>query len=73
MIQQKCSQFSGEGKGYKECQNPSEIHLVGIDDGFAMDFCHMHNHMKRTGIPLKCWRCGDKYINQNFVGKEDED
>ena len=38
MKQQKCSQFSGNGKGYKECQNASEIHKVGLDDGFSMDF-----------------------------------
>ena len=60
MKQQKCSQFSGNGKGYKECQNPSAIERVGLSDGFAMDFCAMHNHMQKTGVPVKCWRCGDK-------------
>ncbi len=58
MKQQKCSQFSGKGKDYKECQNASEIHKVG--DGFSMDFCAMHNHMQKTGVPVKCWRCGDR-------------
>ena len=27
---------------------------------YPLDFCAMHNHMQKTGIPTKCWRCGDK-------------
>ena len=60
MKQQKCSQFNTKAGKYHECQNPSEIHKVGLDDGFAMDFCAMHNHMQRSGVPVKCWRCGDR-------------
>ena len=26
---------------------------------FPVDMCAMHNHMERTGIPVRCWRCGD--------------
>ena len=63
--EQKCSQFNGQSRKlsleYKECQNIAELHHVGLDKGYYMDFCAMHNHMLKTGIPLKCWRCGDKY------------
>ena len=63
MHQQTCAQFDSKGK---HCRNPSEIHKAGIENsipsdvGWSMDFCAMHNHMMKSGISLKCWRCGDK-------------
>jgi len=63
MRQQTCAQFDSTGK---YCRNPAEIHKMGIqnsipsDEGWFLDFCSMHNHMMKTGIPLKCWKCGDK-------------
>lgn len=57
MRQQKCSQFNSKGN---YCKNLAEV-LVGSDGReWPVDFCEMHNHMDKTGIPLKCWRCGDK-------------
>jgi len=52
---QQCSQFD-----ITDCQNPAEIvHKIRGQDIY-IDFCAMHNHMDKTGIPLKCWRCGDR-------------
>lgn len=48
---QNCSQFYNN----KVCPNPSVVDKSGR----AYDFCAKHNHMDRTGIKLKCWRCGD--------------
>ena len=57
MRQQKCSQFDSKGN---HCKNPAE--LLPSSDGwnFPLDFCEMHSHMQKTGIPVKCWRCGDR-------------
>ena len=56
---------------YKECKNTAELHHVGLDKGYYMDFCAMHNHMLKTGIPLKCWRCGDKQFTlKNLINLE---
>jgi len=56
---QKCSQFNIIKGIYKECQNPADVDDVGLSK-FVMDFCAMHHHMMKTGIPLKCWKCGDR-------------
>ena len=55
-LKQKCSQYDSKGKG---CNNIAEI-LEGTKD-YYVDFCAIHNHMLKAGIPLKSWRCGDKY------------
>lgn len=52
MRQQKCSYFNTNGG----CRNPSEL----LFDQYPVDMCAKHNHMERTGMPIKCWRCGDK-------------
>ena len=48
----KCSQFDSKGS----CQHPAEV----ISGGWTVDFCAMHNHMNKTGIPVKCHKCGDR-------------
>ena len=50
MLIHKCAQFDSKGRG---CQNLAHV------DGYPLDFCAMHLHMQKDGIPLKCWRCGD--------------
>ena len=53
MTKQICSYFNNtEG-----CSNISEL-LEGTK--YSLDFCAMHNHMYKLGMPTKCWRCGDK-------------
>ena len=47
----KCAQFDSK----KECNNPAQV-----SNGWTLDFCAKHNHMIKTGIVLKCWKCGDK-------------
>ena len=59
MKEQKCSQFNIIKGIYKECQNPSE-YIDTILKKYPLDFCSKHNHMMKTGIPIKCWRCGDR-------------
>ena len=46
----KCAQFDSK----RECHN-----LAQEIDGWTLDFCAKHNHMVKTGISLKCWKCGD--------------
>ena len=55
MNPQTCAQFNSKGQG---CKNPAQP--VSPGSPFLLDFCAMHNHMAASGIPLKCWRCGDK-------------
>jgi hypothetical protein len=50
MLIHKCAQFDSKGRG---CNNLAHV------DGYPLDFCAMHLHMQKDGIPLKCWRCGD--------------
>lgn len=55
---QTCAQFDSRGG----CRLPSEVvtYWDGRQrQGYALDFCAMHNHMAKTGVPVKCWRCGD--------------
>lgn len=53
MNHQVCGQFDSKG----HCKNPAELTKVGQ---MPLDFCAKHNHMDKTGIPLKCSRCGDR-------------
>lgn len=53
MNKQICSYFNTKGG----CTNITEL-IEGTK--YPLDFCPMHLHMERTGIPVKCWRCGDK-------------
>lgn len=53
MKEQRCSYFNTKGG----CKNPAEL-MEGTT--YAVDFCAMHNHMEKAGLPVKCWRCGDK-------------
>ena len=53
MHQQTCAQFDSKGN---HCKNPAELLMKDM----PLDFCAMHNHMMKSGISLKCWRCGDK-------------
>ena len=50
LLVRKCAQFDSRGRG---CNNLAHV------DGYPLDFCAMHLHMQKDGIPLKCWRCGD--------------
>lgn len=59
MKEQKCSQFDTIDGIYRECQNPAE-YMNPIKKQYPLDFCAKHNHMLKTGMPVKCWRCGDK-------------
>jgi hypothetical protein len=59
MKQQSCSFFSIKKGIYVECKNPSE-YMIPERKKFPVDMCAMHNHMERTGMPIKCWRCGDR-------------
>ena len=59
MQEQKCSQFNIINGIYKGCQNPAE-YLDPIGKKYPVDLCLKHNHMQRTGMPVKCWRCGDR-------------
>ncbi len=52
---QTCSQFDSKGN---HCRNQAEL-LDGFKD-MPLDFCPMHNHMMKDGLPVKCWRCGDR-------------
>ena len=55
--EQQCSQF--DTKGF--CKNDAVwVAQKWNKTGIYYDFCAMHNHMDKTGMPLKCWRCGDK-------------
>ena len=47
---QKCAQFDSKGG----CRN-----LAEVSSGYPLDLCAKHNHMEMTGIPVRCWRCGD--------------
>jgi len=59
MKEQKCSYFSIKKGIYTECKNPSEYMIPELKK-FPVDMCAMHNHMERTGIPIRCSKCGDK-------------
>jgi len=56
---QKCSQFGTKEGKYYGCQNIAE-YADPIRKKYPVDFCAMHNHMQKTGMPVKCWRCGDR-------------
>ena len=47
---QKCAQFDSKGG----CRN-----LAEVSSGYPLDLCAKHNHMEMTGMPVRCWRCGD--------------
>ena len=53
MNKQRCSYFNTKGG----CINLAEL-MEGTT--YPLDLCAMHNHMQKTGIPTKCWRCGDR-------------
>ena len=54
--EQTCSYFDSKGG----CKNRSEL----LDNKYPLDFCAMHNHMQKTGIPTKCWRCGYRELKR---------
>ena len=41
--------------------------MVEVASGYPLDFCAKHHHMQKSGIPLKCWRCGDDPITRGSV------
>ena len=51
--QQKCAQFDSKGN---HCGNLADL----LAPNMPLDFCAKHNHMAKTGMPVKCWRCGDR-------------
>jgi hypothetical protein len=51
--QQKCAQFDSKGN---HCGNLADL----MTPTMPLDLCAKHNHMEMTGIPVKCWRCGDR-------------
>ena len=51
--QQKCAQFDSKGN---HCGNLADL----MTPTMPLDFCAKHNHMAKTGMPVKCWRCGDR-------------
>ena len=59
MMNQKCSQFDSKGG----CKNMVEV----FQGQYPLDFCAKHHHMQKSGIPLKCWRCGDDPITKGSV------